>query len=399
MRTSTSRGLGAQRGVALITALFLVVIVLLIAVAVLTNSSYSASNALSVQTKDRTFNAAESGLDYAQWQLDQNSGAAAGSWAQVPSAVNGYTANWEIVANRLHQSSGASVSDPDPNQSNTITVSAGQALIAGSASAIVGGRTVYAEQIVVPAPPTYLPDGAITCGQTGQISHQQITDTSGNHHADIRCGAITTSGGGQTPDGDTYATGTTNDVTGYDGQKHIDQTTPTFLTSAQLAAIQSSTLSQAQSGGANFYTAGNYSSGTIGSNGANCVAYIGGSISLQGNGNITNYCATTVVMGDVTISGNPTYQALPTSATHIMYVFGSNGVTLNGTPTTWGIVYVANAGVTINGGGNKNFTGAVYTPYSVTMNGGGNATFNYNGNQTPPPVPNPNVVPESQWDY
>jgi len=388
----------SQRGVALITALFLVVIVMLVAVVVLTNSSYSAGDALSVQTKNQTFDAAESGLEYAQWTIDQSPGTAGGAGGQVPSSINGYTANWEVVANDLH-TGGSTVNDPDPQQQGQIQVGAGQALLAGSASSILGGRTVYVEEIAVPAPPTYLPKGAIICGQTGQVSHQQITDTSGNHSADIRCGAVTSSGGGQTPDGNSYASGTSNAIHGYDGIAHINATPPTFLTSAQLAAIQSSTLTQAQSGGANYYTAGDVTSGNIGSSGGSCVAYIGGNITLNGNGSIMNYCATTVVMGDVTIGGNADYQALPASATHMMYVFGSNGTVLHGTPTTVGIIYVANANVTINGGGHGNFNGALYTPYNVTMNGGGNATFDYNGNQTPPPVPNPNVVPESQWEY
>ena len=201
------------------------------------------------------------------------------------------------------------------------------------------------------------------------------------------------------PDGNSYASGNSNAITGIDGIAHTESTPPTFLTAGQLASIQSNALSQAQSGPPNFYTSGSVSGGTIGSSGANCVAYIGGSITLSGNGSITNYCATTVVMGDVTISGNPTYQALPASTTHVMYVFGTGGVTLNGTPTTWGIVYAANANVTINGGGHGNFSGAILTPHNVTMNGGGNASFSYNGNQTPPPVPNPNVVPQSQWEY
>ena len=253
--------------------------------------------------------------------------------------------------------------------------------------------------MVIPGPPTYLLPGAITCGKTGQISHQQITDTSGNHSADIRCGTLTSSGGGQVPDGNSYATGTSNAIVGYDHVAHIDATPPTFLTSAQLATIQSSTLHQAQSGGANYYTSGSVTGGTIGSNGANCVAYIGGSITLIGNGSLINYCATTVVMGDVNIGGNADYQALPVSLTHIIYVFGTGGTVLHGTPTTVGIFYVANSDVTINGGGHGNFTGAIYTPNNVTMNGGGNATFDYPGNQTPPPVANPNVVPESQWEY
>lgn len=391
MRISNSR---THRGMSMILALFLVVILLLVAVAVLSNSSYSASDALSVQTKNQTFDAAETGVNVAQWSIDGNSVAASGS-----GVVNGYTYNWSIWSNQLHGTGASGLNDPDPKVSAKINVPAGQALLAGWASSILGGRTVYVEQMVIPGPPTYLLPGAITCGKTGKISHQQITDTSGNHSADIRCGTLTSSGGGQVPDGNSYATGTSNAIVGYDHVAHIDATPPTFLTSAQLATIQSSTLHQAQSGGANYYTSGSVTGGTIGSNGTNCVAYISGNITLIGNGSLINYCATTVVMGDVNIGGNADYQALPVSLTHIVYVFGTGGTVLHGTPTTVGIFYVANSDVTINGGGHGNFTGAIYTPNNVTMNGGGNATFDYPGTQTPPPVANPNVVPESQWEY
>ena len=400
MWLSTSRAFRKERGSSLIIALFLVVVLLLVAVAVLTNTSYSANSTLSMQTKNQTFDAAEAGLNDAQYNLDQNLHAPNGT--SGTSTVLGYTYNWIIQDNELSGIGNPSVTDPDPQQSGKINVPAGQALLAGWASSILGGRTVYIEEMVKLSPPTDLPHGAIVCGKNGKISHQQITDTSGHHHADVRCGTITSSGGGQVPDGNSYATCNVvgcNVIIGYDHIAHINQPPPTFLTAGQLAAIQSATLSQAKSGGTNYYTAGNVTGGTIGSSGANCVAYIGGSISLSGTANLTNYCATTVVMGDVNVGGAATYQALPASLTHIVYVFGSGGTVLHGTPTSEGIFYVANADVTIDGGGTGNFTGAIITPNNLTMNGGGTATFDYNGTQTPPPIQNNNVVPESQWEY
>src|SRR5579872_1039748 len=395
MKNSAPRG--RQRGMALVVVLFIVVVLLIVATEVLTNASYSANDALNVQIKNQTFDAAEAGLNVAQWTVDQSQSTASGTGST--GSVNGYPYNWEVVANQMHSASGAMPADPNPQQTGTVTVQPGQALLAGWASSLLGGRTVYVEEIVVPAPPTYLPNGAIICGKSAQVSHEQITDTSGKHKADVRCGSITSSGGGQIPDGNSYASGNTNAITGYDGYAHTGAPPVTFLTSGQLAAIQSSSLTQSQSGGSNYYTAGSVSSGTIGTSGAYCVAYIGGNVTLSGSGSLTNYCPTTVVMGDVNIGGNADYQALPVGTVHIMYVFGSGGSVFHGTPTTVGIIYVANSDVTINGGGHGNFTGAIITPNNVTMNGGGNSTFDYPGNQTPPPVPNPNVVPVSQWEY
>ena len=402
MRFPTLPISGKQRGSALIIALFIAVMLLLVAVAVLTNTSYSANTTLSIHTKNQTFDAAEAGLNVAQYQLDQNLNAPNGTSGSGPSAILGYTYNWKIVDNELSKAGNPLVTDPDPQQSGTVNVPGGEALLVGWASSILGGRTVYVEELVKQAPPTVLPNGAITCGKTGQINHQQIIDTSGNNRADIRCGTITSNGGGQVPQGKSFATCNVsgcNAIFGYDGKAYIGQAPPTFLTAAQLGAIQSTILSQARSGGSNYYTSGDVTSGTIGSSGASCVAYIGGNVTLRGNSTLINYCATTVVMGDVTVSGNASYQSLPASQTHIIYVFGSSGTVLQGTPTTAGIFYVANANVTLNGSGAGNFTGGIITPNNVTMNGGGTAVFNYNSSQILPPIPNNFVVPQSQWEY
>ncbi len=295
---------------------------------------------------------------------------------------------------------GETVSDPDPEQTAPINVPGGQALLAGWASSILGGRTVYVEAMVATAPPVLLPQGAITCGKTGLISHQQITDTSGHHGANIKCGSLVASGGGQIPDGNSYATGTTNQIIGYNGIAYTDATPPTFLTAKQLAQIQASVLSQASSGGSNYYTAGNINNTTtIGTPAGNCVAYIGGNITLNGSKAMTNYCETTVVMGNVVLSGGGSYTALPASNTHIVYVFGNGGTTVNGNSTNAGIFYVANSDVTLNGAGTGTFTGSIITPNNMTMEGGGTGAFHYNGNETPPPfIPN-SVVTLTQWDY
>ena len=387
-----------QRGMALIIALFMVVIALMVAAAILTNASYASNNALGVQTKNQTFDAAEAGLNVAQWQLDQNNFAASGVPSACSSPVNGYTCTWEIVYNGLY-GNGGTTTDPDPEHPGNVSVGPKQALIAGWASSILGGRTVYVEQVVVPGPPITLPKGAIICGGNGVINHQQITDISGQHSANILCGSITQSGGGQVPDGNSYASSTTNQIQGLDGIAHTNATPPTFLTAGQLAALQATTLFKAKTGPPNFYTTGSMTGGVIGSNGANCVAYIAGNITLGGSANLTNYCATTVVMGNVTVSGNASYQALPASTAHIMYIFGMAPVILQGTPTTSGIIYAANADIIVNGSGNGSFTGAVISPHNISWNGGGNATFNYDGSQIPPPAPNPVVIPQSQWEY
>jgi hypothetical protein len=386
----------------LIITLFAIMLCLVVAVAILGSVTSSANSSLSVQTKNETFDAAETGLDTALYQLDGNHSL---SGSAQTGTVHGYTYNWEVVTNNLANARAVTSNDPDPVETGTVNVGPNQAYLAGWASSITGGRTVYAEALVAAAPPVSFTPGAIVAGGTAQISHQQITDLSGHHSANIYGGTITSSGGGQTPDGNSYATCNVagcNAIAGYNGQKYVDQAPATFLTAGQLSSIQSSALAQAQSGGANVYVNGNYSSaGTWGTSGANgnCTVYVNGNVSLSGSGTLTNYCDTTVVTGNWTMSGNVQYTIAPTSTVHATYILGSGGATFNGTTNTAGFIYAANGSVTINGGGHGSFTGVLYTPYNVTMNGGGNSSFYYNPTQSTVTLPNPNFVIVSQWEY
>src|SRR5579864_4356075 len=88
-----------QRGIAMIIALFLVVIALLVAIAVLANTTNSANSSLSVQTKNGAFNAAETGLNTAIYQIDANNTIGSGTLNQGP--LGAYTYNWEDVWNNL----------------------------------------------------------------------------------------------------------------------------------------------------------------------------------------------------------------------------------------------------------------------------------------------------------
>jgi Tfp pilus assembly protein PilX len=108
MRKSAARG--ARRGIALVTVLFLVVVLILVAVVVLSMTSNSASDTLAVQTKNQTFNAAEAGLNYAQWSLDQNLAApASGGTGSV--GGSGYKYIWAILANQIYQARSRTVAD------------------------------------------------------------------------------------------------------------------------------------------------------------------------------------------------------------------------------------------------------------------------------------------------
>lgn len=384
----------------LVIALFFLMVVMLVAVAILETTRSAANNALNVQTKDQTFNAAETGVETSIFQLDANNLTASG--ASGTGALRGYGYSWEVVQNNLSTASASTVNDVQGAQ-GTVPVGPHQAYIAGWASSITGGRTVYVEAIVVPGPPIAFTSGAIVSGKTAQISHEQISDASGKHQADVHGQQITSSGGGQTPDGNSYATCATlgcNAITGYDGSAHIAAPPPVFLSAAQIASIKSSALTKAQSGGANVYLNGDWSGGgTWGKAGTPCTVYINGNVKLSGNATLTNYCTTTVVTGDWTMSGSVQYAIAPASTTHALFVLGSGGATFNGTTNTAGFVYSANGPITINGGGNGSFTGVLYSPYDVTMNGGGNASFIYDQVQSQVKAPNPNVVPIAQWEY
>lgn len=399
--TQRSQGNSTRRGFAMVLALFLMLLVMVVVVAVLANTSTSATSTLSIQTKNETFNAAETGMDAAIYQVDASKSIASGS--SSTGTVSGYNYTWEVVQNNIGSPISSSVNDVNPLMTSKVPVAANQAYLAGWASSITGGRTVYVEAIVIPGPPITFTPGAIVSGQTAQISHEQITDTTGKHSANVWADTVTSSGGGQVPDGNSYAVCTSpgcNAITGYDGQAHTGAAPPTFLTAAQLAALQNSALAAAQSGGSNVYVNGNWSGGgSWGTSGASCTVYINGDVTLSGNGTLTNYCTTTVVTGNWTMSGSVKYTIAPASVTHSLFVLGSSGATFNGTTNTAGFVYAANGPITINGGGSGSFTGVFYTPYNVTMNGGGGSNFYYNPIQDQVQVPNPNVVPIAQWEY
>ncbi|MDQ6824928.1 MAG: hypothetical protein M3007_05625 [Candidatus Eremiobacteraeota bacterium] len=393
-------GFCRQRGLAMILALFFVLLALVIVTAVLASTSNSATNSLSVQTKNQTFNAAETGLYTALYKIDANKSIASGT--KNTGVVGGYTYNWEVVKNNLGHASSTTASDVNPAYSS-VFVGPNQAYLEGWASSITGGRTVYVEAIAVPGPPLSFTGGAIVSGQTAQISHEQITDTSGKSGADIHGQQITASGGGQTPDGNSYATCNVsgcNAITGLDGSAHTNWPPPTFLTAGQLAGIQSSALAAAQSGGSNVYVNGDWTGGgTWGTSSGSCTVYINGNVTLSGNAKLTNYCTTTVVTGNWTMSGNVQYTILPASTTHATYVLGTGGATFNGTTNTAGFIYSANGPITLNGGGHGTFSGVLYSPFNITMNGGGASSFNYDPIQSQVHPPNPNLVPIAQWEY
>jgi len=150
----------------------------------------------------------------------------------------------------------------------------------------------------------------------------------------------------------------------------------------------------------NVYVNGDWSGGgTWGKASTPCTVYINGNVKLSGNATLTNYCTTTVVTGDWTMSGSVQYAIAPASPTHALFVLGPDGATFNGTTNTAGFVYSANGPITINGAGNGSFTGVLYSPYNITMNGGGNSSFTYDQVQSQVKAPNPNVVPIAQWEY
>jgi len=384
----------------MILALFFVLLALVIVGAVLASTSVSATSTLGVQTKNQTFNAAEAGLYTALYQIDASKSLASGT--TNTGTVDGYTYHWEVVKNNLGQPTSTTASDVNPAYPS-VFVGANQAYLEGWASSITGGRTVYAEAIAVPGPPLQFTGGAVVSGQTAQVSHEQITDTTGKSKADVYGQTITSSGGGQTPDGNSYATCNVsgcNAITGVDGQAHINAAAPTFLTAGQLAGIQSSALAAAQSGGSNVYVNGDWTGGgTWGTSSGNCTVYINGNVTLSGSGTLKNYCTTTVVTGNWTMSGSINYTILPATTTHATYVLGTGGATFNGTTNTAGFIYSANGPVTLNGGGSGTFSGVLYSPFNVTMNGGGGASFNYDPIQSKVNPPNPNLVTIAQWEY
>jgi Tfp pilus assembly protein PilX len=396
-----------ERGVAMVTALFLMGLMLVVCVALLQATTSTASNTVDQQQKNQAFDAAEAGLDAAINALDQSSTTASGtctSGSIQPYGTSGTTFSYTSCVD-YNNFSGATtatgVTDPATG-SATLSVPGGTAFVYGDASSSRTGEKTYVEAIVkAPGSGLVLPNGAMDAGGNatwaGNLTLNANNPPTDNDAAAIVNGSYTWSGtttiqGPMDSHGsNTYAGSLTDTAT------NTGQPVAAFPTSAQVTAFANAAETTAQSGttmtpssflstcaSATACTGNIYVSGGITESGTTTVTingtgtvYINGNISFAGTLNIINKSGATVVInGNVSGAGTFGYSVGSGVTTGTLTVLGTTGLTLSGSGQSVGIVYVPFGNLSL--AGTSSITGQLAAGDADTCNysnGCGNISF------------------------
>jgi Tfp pilus assembly protein PilX len=418
MKRTRTKSPAGSRGFAMITALFIMGILLVVAALLLENVKSVASNTRVLEQRNKAYDAAEAGLDSTLDYFDRDPFATSGC---PGGSLSGDSFSCNIDKNNFYGSNSETVSDPI-NPGNTDTVPAGQALIDAKATSLFG-KTVYLEAVV--SAPTFtdqFPTGAINAG--GNVTgggHMPVyadsTDSVPND-ANVKANGNVTSFT-TIVQGNTYAVGIDSQV-GADGTTHSGSSPITLPNSTYVSNFTSYTYNQAFNNGTvvspasmtgtktlsgNVYigsssgTSGSgnldLSNGTFTFNGG--IVFVDGYLCLSGNasvtvtgntiivvrnqfaqaGNSSSYNVTTGSRGVLAVLGGDS--APSCSAANGNYAFNDSG---NGTENL-GLVWTPNGSTRL--AGNGNLTGAIDAGVNAVLSGGGSGgTFTYNHNLFPP---------------
>jgi len=419
----------------MVTALFLIGLLLIVAVILVQAATGTSTNTTDVQQKNQIFDAAEAGANAAINALDQsqttpNNTCTSGSI--TPYGATSTSFNYQSCVKTNNFAGASAVSATDPATSATISVPAGTAFVTGSASSSLTGETTYAEAIVKsPGNGLVLPAGALDAAGNGTFSGIVTINADNpptNNDASAiangnftEAGTVTVQGPMQSQGSNTHA-GTLTDTATQTGLAPFP-----FPTSSQVTSFASAAKTTAKSGvtmtAATFLStcsvptacSGNiYVSGPITTAGATSVTingngtvYFDGNITEAGTFNFTNKGgASVIVNGNITGAGAFNYSVTPGDKNALLMVLGTAGYTLAGTGQYVGIVYAPNGNLTLAGA--SGVTGEVAAGNNDTCNwstGCGNVTnagtflINYLSGLTIGNGGAPDVVTLSYWEH
>ncbi len=351
-----------QRGFALVLTIFVIGLVLVAGMLMLSNSQFSANNAVNTEQKNQAFNAAEAGLDNAMEALDLSSlatGSSSGSLA------NGASYTYSIT-NNLNSSSPANVSGQN-------SIPGDSAYISSVGTGAVGGRPVTVTAVVKPTTTTIsFPNDAIDAGidvQGNWNSGNCIGFTDSGNHANVHANRNVTANACFV-DGQVSASGTVSGSMNATGGSYSN-TSQVPLPTSQMATYVSNAKATAQGGSSPYPDDYIASGGSLPStyacpNGDQCMVFLDGPLSMAGHasaaftGNVT-----LVINGDFSATGNAgiTFQQGQKS---VMVVNGNADIGGNGTADA---LIWAKGDLTLHGNGN--LTGAAVAGGNVNLNGGG----------------------------
>jgi len=406
-----------HRGFAMVTALFVLGILVIVAALLLENVRFIAQDTQVLEQRNKGYDAGEAGIDTALDYLDRNPTLVSGCPSGSIGANSFFCA---INLNNFYSATAQTTTDPI-NPSNTDTVPAGDALISAHATSVFSGKTVYLEALIsAPVFTTLFPHGAINAGHdvTGgghMPVYADTTDSVPNDasvHADNNVSSFTT-----TVQGSTYAVGTDSQL-GADGTTHSGASPVTLPGSSFVSSFTSYTYDQAFNHGTvvapatmtgtrsfsgNVYigsgTSGSgnldLTSGTFTFNGG--IIFVDGYLCLSGHASIVNNGNTIIVVrSQFSQAGNSSSYNVASGTHGTLAILGTdsapscsaaNGnyaanVSGNGSEDL-GIVWTPNGSVQL--GGNGNLIGAIDAGTNVVLSGGGSGgTFRYDHTLFPP---------------
>jgi hypothetical protein len=367
-RTEQQR-LSAQRGFAMVFALFIVMLMLVIGLAMLAVSQSSSTDTRNMESKQGSFNAAEAGLDTAIDNLDTSLGF---STLQTSSSLtNGYTFTYSVYNNLLNPNPGAPFKDPVTG--DQIQIPGNRALIVSTGQGPKGERPTTIESIVKDIPGTVtFPNDAIDAGLDiqGNWNHKigVAGSSPGANNANIHANHNITATIGFLQ-GTASASGTVDSLNAGPGGVNAPQV---VLPTNQLSGFVASEMTIAKSGGS--YATYIPANGSLPTSykcpssapSSGCTIFFDGSLSISGN---AAYSFTgkvvLVINGNFSATGNSSLKFAAGSQS--LFVVNGNA-DIGGNGAIGALVWVK-GDTTLHGNGN--YSGAIVSGGNVIFNGGG----------------------------
>ena len=364
-------GITTQRGFTMIAALLITVILLLAALAMITNANYTAADTRQTEQKNSAFDAAYAGLNAVMDSMDGTTT----NLSQSSTLSNGYSYTTTGVSH-LTDSSSTTWTTTDPATGQTITLPGGTAFVSSTGKSPNSGRTVVVEGVVKTGQttvtfPNDTIDAAIDIDRTWNSGNNCIGVTAsssgandGNIHAN-----------GNIPANICFTQGNASASGTITGNPNATSTTPSApqITFPVMGPFISQEKALAQAGGNNLYI--NPGSGgtmptsftcpsSVGGDG--CVVFYDGNYTMAGGVSLTfSGEVTLVINGNYKSDGNSSL--VMQSGTHSMLVVNGNAE-MGGNNSTGALVW-AKGDATLHG--NESILGSVIANGNVHLAGGG----------------------------
>ena len=359
---------GASRGFAMVLVLFATLLLLVIGLAMLSVAQYSSVNAMNVERKQDSFDAAEAGLNTAIDQLDLSSGFSSSGTSGTLS--DGYTYTYTVVNNLV----GGTKPGTDSVTGGTITIPASRAIIVSVGQGPNGERPTTVEAVAKDTGaavqfPNYAIDANLDVQGSWNSKAGIAESAKGANDANVHANHNITASVGFLQ-GTATASGATDSLNSNPSGENTPQVP---IPTAQMGPFVSYEKSIAQAGGLYALYVNPAVGQTVPSTYAcpsdapsGCVVFYDGSLSMSGSQTIQfTGLVTFVVNGDYRATGNS--QISFQNGTKSLFVVNGNADD-GGNGTMYALIW-GKGDVTLHGNGMQQ--GAVVAGGNVYFKGGG----------------------------